>query len=115
LGVAPVVGMAPEEEAGEVEDDTASGAMHGALGSKQTSGGGIKATGQGSGVGTSGGPTEPTSASTTTAEKVLVGERTVVAIQTVAAANGCDAVKACGGAWDGVSGGPTEPTPRLST
>ena len=39
----------------------------------------------------SGGPTEPTSASTTTAEHVLVGASSVVAIETVAAAKGSDA------------------------
>ena len=41
-------------------------------------------------MGASGGLTEPTSASTTTATQVFVGSSSVVAIQTVAAVKGSD-------------------------
>jgi hypothetical protein len=55
-------------------------------GAEHTIGGGMKFGGQSSRVEMSGGPTEPTSASTTTAEQVIVGESSVVASQAVAAA-----------------------------
>jgi hypothetical protein len=85
---------------------------------EHTIGGGMKFGGQSSGVEMSGGPTEPTSASTTTAEQVLVGESSVVAFQAVAAAKRSEAVQACGGGLKfggqnrgmGASCGPTEPT-----
>ena len=50
----------------------------------------MKFGGQSSGVEMSGGPTEPTSASTTTAEQVLVGSSVTVAIQAILAAKGSD-------------------------
>jgi hypothetical protein len=79
---------APEEE---VEKDAASGAMNDAPGAEHASSGGMTIGGQSSGVGESGGPTEPTSASTATAEQIFVGVSSVVATQTVAAAKGSDA------------------------
>jgi hypothetical protein len=88
LNVKIVVEIAPEEEA---EEDSASGAMNDAPGAEHASGGGMAIGGQSSGVEMSGGPTEPTSASTTTAEQVFVGVSSFIASQTVAAANVCDA------------------------
>jgi hypothetical protein len=92
--------------------------MHDVPGAEQTIGGGMKFGGQSSGVGMSGGPTEPTSASTTTAEQVLVEESSVVASQAVAEAKRSEAVQACGGGLKsggqsrgmGANCGPTEPT-----
>jgi hypothetical protein len=87
LNVKNAVETAPEQEA---EGDSKSGAMNNAPGAEHASGGGMAIGGQSSGMGASGGSTQPTSASTTTAEKVFVGLSSVVAIQTVAAAKGSD-------------------------
>jgi hypothetical protein len=62
--------MAPEKEA---EEEARSGAMNDEPGAEQ-SGDKMTIGGQSSGVGASGGPTEPTSASTTTAEQFLSGK-----------------------------------------
>jgi hypothetical protein len=83
-----VVGVAPDEEA---EGDTASGGKHDAPSAEQASSGDMAIGGKSSGAGASGGPTEPTSASTTTAEQVLFGVSSVVAIEAVTAAKGSDA------------------------
>jgi len=72
-----VLGAAPEDEA---EEDSASGAINDAPGAERARGGGMKFGGQSSGVGASGGPTEPTSASATKAEQVLVEASSAVAI-----------------------------------
>jgi len=52
--------------------------------------GGMKFGKQSSGVGMSGGPTEPTAASTDTEEPFLVGASSAVAVQAVVAANCSD-------------------------
>jgi hypothetical protein len=63
-------------------------AMHGASGTEHE----MAIGGKISGVGASGGPAEPTSASTMRTMQVFVVASSVVAIQTVAAAEGSDAV-----------------------
>jgi hypothetical protein len=70
------VGVASEEEA---EEDAASGATNDAPSAEHASSGDIKIGGKSSGVEASGGPTEYTSASTTTAEQIFVGASSVVA------------------------------------
>ena len=109
------MGVAPEEEAAAKLQQLF---IHDVPSAEHTIGGGMKFGGQSSGVEMSGGPTEPTSASTTTAEQVLVGESSVVASQAVAAAKRSEAVQACGDGLKsgvhsgemGASCGPTEPT-----
>jgi hypothetical protein len=66
------VGVAPEEEL--AEEFTASGATHDLPSAEHAIGGGMKFGGQRSEVGARDGPTEPTSASTTTAEQASVGK-----------------------------------------
>ena len=90
--------VAPEVE---VEEDAASGSMHDVPGAEHASGGGMMSGGQGSGLGASGGSTEPTVSSTEIEEPFLVGASTLVAIQTAAAAkssydDGGGTVEACG-------------------
>jgi len=58
-----VVGVAPEKA---VKKNAASGEVHDAPGAEHASSGRMKPGGQNFGVGESGGPTEPTAASTTT-------------------------------------------------
>ena len=82
------MGVAPGEES---EKDSASGAKHDAPGAGHTIGGGLKFGGQSSVVGASGSPTELQAASTTTAEQVLVGASSVVAIQAAVADKSSDA------------------------
>ena len=64
--------------------------MHDVPSAEQTIGGGMKFGGHSSGVGMSGGPTEPKAASTETDEPSLAGASSAVAIQTAAAAEGGD-------------------------
>ena len=73
-----VLGAAPEDEA---EKDSARRAINDAPGAERARGGGMKFGGQSSVVGASGSPTELQAAFTTTAEQVLVGASSVVAIQ----------------------------------
>ena len=82
------MGVAPEEEAAAKLQQLF---IHDVPSAEHTIGGGMKFGGQSSGVEMSGGPTEPTSASTTTAEHVFVVVSSFIASQTVAAANVCDA------------------------
>jgi hypothetical protein len=77
-----VVGVAPEKKTEEV---AASGAMHDVPGAELAIGGGLKSSGQ-----SRGGPTESTTASTSTAEQVLVGLSFTFAIQAILAAKGSD-------------------------
>ena len=58
--------------------------MHDAPSAEQTIGGGMKFGGHSSGVGMSGGPTEPTALSTDTEEPFLVGASSAAAVQAVA-------------------------------
>jgi hypothetical protein len=77
--------VAPEEE---VEDDSASSSKHDVPGAEHAISGGIIIGGQSSGVGASGGSTEPTAASTETEETFLVGASSAAAVQAVAEAKG---------------------------
>jgi creatinine amidohydrolase/Fe(II)-dependent formamide hydrolase-like protein len=66
-----VVGAAPEEEA--AEEVAASGEMHDVPGAEHAIGGEMEFGWRNRGLSASGVPTEPISASTTTAEQVVVG------------------------------------------
>ena len=79
------MGVAPEDEA---EKDAAGGSAHDVPGAEYASGGRKMSGGQSSGVGMSGGPTEPTAASTETEETFLVGASSAAAVQAVAEAKG---------------------------
>ena len=80
-----------EKEEQKEEENAAIGVMNDAPSAEHVSGGGMKTGGQGSGVGASGGPKEPTAFSTTTAKQVLNGECSAVVIQAVTAAKGSEA------------------------
>jgi hypothetical protein len=82
-----VLGVASEDKA--EGDDTASVATKDAPGAEYTSGGGMKPGGRNSGVGASGGLTEPNDGVyKDTTKQVLDGAKTAVAIQAAAAAKG---------------------------
>jgi hypothetical protein len=79
--------VASEDEA---EKDAAGGSAHVVPGAEYASGGGMIPGGQSSGVGASGGSTEPKAASTETDEPFLARASSAVAVQAVAAAEGGD-------------------------
>jgi|AntAceMinimDraft_5_1070358.scaffolds.fasta_scaffold50251_2 hypothetical protein len=65
--------------------------MHDVPGAEHAISGGMEFGGWNRGLGANGDPTEPTPACTETAQHALVGTRSVVAVQTAAAAKGSNA------------------------